>query len=47
MHDDLYVRAHSYWPNVAKTDLIVVVIIIGVVFTVVVDVLWMCKLSLR
>ena len=34
---DLYVRAH--WPNVAKADHIVDVVIIGVVVAVIVDVL--------
>ena len=36
----MYVRAHAHWPNDAQTDLIVVVVIIGVlVVAVVVDVL--------
>ena len=36
---DMYVRAHAHWPNVAQTDLNVVVIIIGVVVAKVVAVL--------
>ena len=32
-------RARAHWPNVAQTDLNVVVVIIGVVVAVVVDVL--------
>ena len=36
---DLYVRARAHWPNVAQTDLNVVVVIIGVVVAKVVVVL--------